>query len=255
MGIIFFVVGLFFGSFFLVLGMRGPTNDNIITGRSRCDRCMHELKWYELIPVLSFIIQGGKCNYCKNKISLDHLLIEIITGLLFLFGYIKYGITYNTFIYIIAISIGLIIFISDLKHMIILDSPLIIGSILILILRYFDLGIKASLYSILSGIVLFIIMFLVGLLGKKIFKKESLGGGDIKLSLFVGILLGLPNVGIRLGIIAIAFSAFLALPYAVASVYLNKQNELPYGPFIIFAAIIEFIFIEKFLNLLIFFMI
>ena len=76
-------------------------------------------------------------------------------------------------------------------------------------------------------------MYLIKLIGDKVFKKESLGGGDIKLSFFIGILLGYPAIGFKLGLISIIFSSFLALPYAISQVYLNKKNELPFGPFLI----------------------
>ena len=137
--------------------------------------------------------------------------------------------------------------------MIILDSPLIISGILLLILRYFEVGLKETFISVIYGLALFIFMYLIKLLGDILFKRESLGGGDIKLSFIIGLTLGYYGIGFRMGLICIIFSAFLALPYALASNYLNKKNELPYGPFLIFSLVIIFIFLEKFTNLLIFF--
>lgn len=253
MGILVFIMGALFGSFYLVIGTRVPKKENALTGRSRCDYCHKTLKWYELIPILSFIFQRGRCNSCGKKISVDHLLLEISTACLFLIGYLYFGLSLKFGIFLVIISIALIIFVSDFKYMIILDSPLVIGSFLIVILRYYEIGFKNTCYSILYGILLFIFMFLIKLLGDKLFKKESLGGGDIKLSFLIGLTLGYPGIGFRLGLIALIFSSFLALPYAVASVHLNKKNELPYGPFLIASTIIVFVFIEKFSRLLIFF--
>ena len=96
-----FILGAIFGSFLLVIGTRLPLGENVFTGRSRCDNCKNELKWYELIPIISFLIQGGKCRNCHNKISKEHILIEIITGLLFVFGFIYYDITTELFLYLI----------------------------------------------------------------------------------------------------------------------------------------------------------
>ena len=109
--------------------------------------------------------------------------------------------------------------------------------------------------AIIYGIILFIFMYIVKIIGDKIFKRESLGGGDIKLCFIIGVSLGYGYYGFYLGLITIVFSAFLAMPYAIASIYLLKKNELPYGPFLIAASTIVFIFIEKFSRLLVFFMI
>ncbi len=253
MSILMFIIGAILGSFYLVVGTRLPLKENIITGRSRCDNCHKTLKWYELIPIISYLIQGGKCRHCHKPIKIEHLIIEIVTGLLFLFGYLYFGMTIKLGIFLVIISLALIIFISDFKYMIILDSPLIISTILLIILKYFEIGLKNTLFACLYGIALFVFMYLVKLLGDKLFKRESLGGGDIKLCFIIGLTLGYYGIGLRMGLICIIFSAFLALPYAIASVYLKKKNELPYGPFLIFSLVIIFIFLKKFYNLLIFF--
>ncbi len=253
MAILLFILGAIFGSFYLVIGTRLPKGENAICSRSHCDHCKKNLKWYELIPILSFIIQRGKCNYCKKKISLDHLIVELVTASLFLAGYLYYGLQIKLFIYLIIISIAIIIFISDFKYMVILDSPLIIGIILIIILRYLENGLYGIIYSLLCGIILFFFMFIIKVLGDKIYGRESLGGGDIKLAFLIGLTLGYPRIGIRISLIAIIFSAFLALPYAISTIYLVKKNELPYGPFLISSMIIVFVFLEKFSNLLVFF--
>lgn len=254
MGLLIFIIGTILGSFYLVVGTRLPLKENIITGRSRCDSCKTELKWYELIPMISFVIQQGKCRTCKKNISIEHLLWELLTGILFLIGYLYFGLTLKFCIYLIIVSVSIIIFVSDFKYMIILDSPLIIGSILIIIIRYFEIGLKDTFYSIICGITLFGVMYFIKFIGDKLYKRESLGGGDIKLSFLIGLTLGYPYIGIRMSLISLIFSAFLALPYAIGSLYLNKKNELPYGPFLISSMAIIFIFIEKFEKLLVFFM-
>lgn len=251
--LLIFFLGAIFGSFFLVVGTRLPLHDNILTGRSRCDYCKTNLKWFELIPIISFIIQKGKCRTCHNKISIEHIIVEIITGILFSYGYLYYGFNLSYYTYLILVSVALIIFVSDFKYMIILDSPLIIGSIGIFIIRCYELGIYNALLSILYGLIMFIIMYLIKLLGNCLFKKESLGDGDIKLSFLIGLSLGYPGIGIRLSLVTLIFSAFLALPYAYASVALTKKNELPYGPFLASSMVIVYFFLEKFTNLLIFF--
>lgn len=243
-----FIIGTVFGSFFLVIGTRLPLKENVITGRSRCDNCKKELCWYELIPIVSYVIQMGKCRRCKKVISINHLIIEIITGVLFVFGYNYFSELSDLLIYLVSISVTLIIFVSDFKYMIILDSTWIIGSLLVIIIKLIFTPLNSTLLSLASGIGLFLVMYSIKLIGDKMFKKESLGGGDIKLCLFIGLI-----IGFRLGLISLVFASFLALPYAFANVYLNKKNELPYGPFLIASAVIIYIFIDKFTNLLILF--
>lgn len=248
MALVLFILGTIFGSFYLVMGTRLPLKENVITGKSRCDNCKHSLSWYEMIPIISFVVQKGKCRYCHKKIDSIHLIIEIVTGLLFVFGYYYFNISYNLFIYLVLISVTIVIFISDIKYMIILDSTWIVGSIFIIVIKLLTYGCYNTFLSILSGISLFVIMYIIMLIGNFLFKKESLGGGDIKLSFLIGL-----TIGFRLGLISLIFSSFLALPYAFAQLSLNKKNELPYGPFLIGSATIIFIFLDKFTNLLVFF--
>jgi len=174
-----------------------------------------------------------------------NLFIGILNGLIIIISHYSYGISYEFFTSIIIAALVIIIFVSDFKYLIILDSPLIISSILILILKYCYFGIKEVGFSILSGIVLFVLMLLIGKIGKLIFKREALGGGDIKLALVIGIILGL-----KLGLIAIILSSLLAMPYAIGAMMLSKYKEVPYGPFLIGSLGIVFIFIEKFTNLI-----
>ena len=176
-----------------------------------------------------------------------NLFIGVINALVFLISYYNFGLSYEFFASLIIAGLVLIIFISDFKYMIILDSPLIISGLLISILRAYFYGFKNMGLSLLSGIVLFLLMLIIGFIGKKIFKKEALGGGDIKLAGIIGLILGL-----RLGLVSIILSSLLALPYAVAALLLNKDNEVPYGPFLIASMAIVFLFMDKFNNLIAF---
>ena len=156
-----------------------------------------------------------------------NLFIGVVNALIMLISYYYYGFSYEFFSSLIVTALVLIIFISDFKYMIILDSPLLIG------------------LSILSGLLLFLLMLLFGIIGKKIFKREALGGGDIKLAILIGIILGF-----RLGLVSIILSSLIALPYALASLMLNKNKEVPFGPFLIGSMAIVFLFSDKFMNLI-----
>ncbi len=241
-----FILGLLFGSFFLVVGMRLPKGEDAFFSRSHCDNCGHVLKWYNLIPIFSYLFQNGKCSYCHQKINPLNLIVELAMGLLFAAGYLLYGLSYSYFMYLIVVSLTVLIFITDFLYMIILDSPLIIASILIFILKLIYLSPKEACISLMSGILLFFTMYFVQYIGGKVFKKESLGGGDVKLSFVIGLVLNF-----RLGLIALILSTFLALPYSIASLYLTKNHEVPYGPFLVGALAIVFIFLDKFKALLV----
>ena len=129
--VILFVLGLVMGSFFMVVGSRLPKNESIVKPRSHCDNCGHILKWYELIPVLSYVLQFGKCSRCHAKLSIMYPFIEVLNGFLFSLAYALYGFSYEMIAFLIISSILILVFVSDFQYMIILDEPLIIGSVII----------------------------------------------------------------------------------------------------------------------------
>ncbi len=232
------------GSFYNVLATRLPIGKSIIKPGSHCDACNHKLKWYENIPLISYIIQKGKCKNCGTQISFDVFLSELATGVLFLFSYLYFGISYNFFIMLILSSLCVIIFVSDFKYMIILDSPLIVSGVLVIILKTIYYGYKTIIPTLISGIITFFVMLLVGFIGKKMYKRDALGGGDIKLSFVIGMILG-----VQVAMVSLIFSTFLALPYALATIVLKKDSEVPFGPFIVASLFIVFLYYDKFYNI------
>ncbi|HOP65701.1 MAG TPA: prepilin peptidase [Bacilli bacterium] len=240
-----FIFGLLFGSFYLVVATRLPNNKSIVKPRSHCDNCHKQLKWYELIPVFSYIFLRGRCSKCHKKISILNPLMELLTAFLFTLSYYLYGFSYEFAISLIVSSVLVITFISDFKYYIILDSPIIIGSVGLLIIYFINYSFIDVLYKIGEGLIVFLIVFIIKLIGDKVFKRESLGGGDVKLMIFVGLLLGL-----KLGVIAFSLGAFLALPYALYMTKKVKEKEVPFGPFIILAAFLTFIFQTDIINIL-----
>ena len=245
-GAYIFILGLLFGSFYNVVGMRLPNKESIVFPGSHCPKCNHKLEWYENIPLLSYIFLKGKCKNCKTSISAWYPTIELFTAILFLISYYVFGISERFFISIIISSLVSIIFVSDVRYFIILDSPLIIGSILIIIIKL--IYTSNVLNSLLSGVIIFGFMYLLMLLGNILFKKESLGGGDIKLSFIAGLVLGT-----KLGIFYIVLAAFLAFPYAIYISIRNKNNMLPFGPFLVSSLLIIYLnssFFNEFINAL-----
>lgn len=248
--IVFFIFGLVFGSFFNVVGYRLPKNMSLIKPASHCTNCNHKLKPLELIPVFSYIFQGGKCKKCKQKISIFYPIFELLTASLFVLTYLVFGISIETFIALIFVSMILIITLSDILYMIIPDSLLIISGMLIFILKLYENGIN-NIFEIIIGIIVpFVIMYLLKLLGDYIFKKESLGGGDIKLMLIFGLVLGW-----EISLCTIVIASFIALPLSIINLLMKKNHELPFGPYLGVAALICLytqIDISTIINLLLF---
>ena len=248
-GIIFFVLGSVLASFYCVLATRLPEGKSIIKPRSHCLQCNHELAWYELIPIFAFLFLKGRCRNCHKRIPFYTFVAEIVTGLLFMGSYFYFGFSYNFYVSLFLISLLILIFISDFQYMIILDSPLLIAGLGIFLLKFFYFDINVALYSLRDGLILFLFMFAIAILGKFLFKREALGGGDIKLSFIIGM-----TVGVSYGLMALVLSTFLALPYATFSLLTNSSHEVPYGPFLIAALCIIFLYYDKFSYILNLFM-
>ena len=239
-----FIIGSILGSFYAVVGTRRPLEKSIIRPASHCEYCNHILKWYELIPIVSYLIQGGKCRSCNAKLPPMYIIIEILSGLLFVVSFYIFGFSYKTLILFVIASLLIIIYVSDFKYYIILDGPLIISFILILLIKGYFLGLKEVGISLITGLLTFTLLYLIKIFGDKAFKRESLGGGDIKLGAIIG-----ATVGFLPSVFSLAVASFLALPYACFLIIRNKEEEMPFGPFLISALYLMYIYLEPFQNL------
>ncbi len=226
---------------------------------SHCTVCGHRLGALELIPVLSFLIQGGKCKHCKTKISWYYTVFELLTGILFLLSYLKFGFTASCFMAIVLSSILVIIIISDYKYYIIPDEIIIIGIILLGIAAFCEGGGSFSqfdwkeamihlLVALRDGLGSFLLMYIVKIIGDFIFKKESMGGGDIKLMFIVGMVLGFP-----LAVISIFLASIIGLPIALIILKLKSTHEIPFGPFLSIATLVLFFLNCSWLDILLVF--
>lgn len=248
--IIVFIYGLMLGSFYNVVGYRIPNNLSIVRPGSFCPKCNHELKWYELIPVFSFLIQKGKCRKCKCKISLFYPFIELSTGILFLVSYLIFGFSLEFIIALLIVSFLVIVIVSDFSYLIIPDEVTMFFSIACIALQLTLKGWQYALSSCLFGAILFLIMYLVMLIGSKIMKEEALGGGDVKLMFFVGSCLNVINpinifdlstfIVLLNGFFEIFLSSLIASPFALYNFFSKKGRVIPFGPFILLALLIIF---------------
>lgn len=233
-GVVLFILGITLGSFYNVVGYRLPKGESIVFPSSHCTNCGHKLKFYELVPIFSFLFLGGKCSKCKQKISWFYTIFELLTGILFLLSYVIFK---NNIIDLVIsltfVSMIIIIFVSDFHYLIIPDSVLLFFSIILLI----ELVIKNGIYNIyvplLNGLSSFIVMYGIKLLGDFIFKRESMGGGDIKLLFVIGMVLGFPQA-----LFAIFVGSIVGLPIALVILFRKKNHVIPFGPLLGIGSII-----------------
>ncbi len=231
--IMFFIIGTVFGSFYNVVGYRIPKGESILYPSSHCPKCNHKLKPMELIPILSFLFLGGKCKNCGEKISWFYPIFEFTSGILFALCFVVFGYSLECLFYIVFISMLLIIIISDYQTMIIPDSVLIVSLGILTVIKFFMSSIEVVGMSLLAGVGAFIFMLLLKLFGDFLFKKESMGGGDIKLMAIYGFVLGFP-----MSIVSVFLAAIIGLPISLLVLKSKKNHEIPFGPFLAISAIV-----------------
>jgi len=226
--IIFFLFGTLFGSFFTVVGLRLPKKESFFFNRSYCDKCHHELSFFDMVPIVSFLSLKGRCRYCRAKINDLSTYMEFFSGVLFALSYFVFGLSYELLIALGIVAMMIIISVSDITYYVIPDEILIFFAGYFAIINCLKDGVIAALTSIGSGFILFTIMYLIMFLGNVIFKKETLGGGDVKMMFVFGLL-----INPVMGLIVIFLASFLALPISLFILYRSRQNMIPFGPFLL----------------------
>ena len=240
---IVFILGCSIGSFLNVLIDRLPVGEDIVHGRSHCDHCKHTLSWYELIPIVSWIIQLAKSRCCHKKLSIQYPLIELITGIGFV--YLFYA-SNNLIISLIIFCSVLVLFVSDLKSEL-LPTPLLIlwgfGVILRFIALHVSVGELLYFYAIPSfcaGLFFFLLWFFS--------KGRAMGDGDIWLAVLIGLTVGYP------GIIIALYAAFLTGAIVGVILILGKvktlKSHIPFGPFLLLGMVVTLLWQKDLLSLL-----
>ncbi len=228
--IIFFIFGTFFGSFFTVVGLRLPKNENFLFTRSHCDKCYHELQLIDMIPIFSFFLLKKKCRYCHQKISPLSTYMEFFTGILFALAFLVFGFSLKLLIALGIIAMLIIVSVSDISYLIISDEILIFFTCYFFIIQIFNIGLRNTLIHCLFGLFLFLLMYFILYVGIKIFKKECLGGGDIKMMFIFGLILD-P----LLGTMSLFLGSFIALPISLFLLLKKNEKMIPFGPFLLIA--------------------
>ncbi|MCM2531503.1 prepilin peptidase [Neobacillus pocheonensis] len=220
----FLIVGITLGSFFNVVGLRVPLKKSIVAPRSACTTCGHQLKAFELIPVVSYIIQGGKCRGCKSRISPIYPIMELITGILFVTAPLLVGWSGELLVALSLISMFTIIVVSDIHYLIIPDKILIWFAGIFLLERIFW-PLTPWWDSLLGAATGFLLLLLIAFVS-----KGGMGGGDVKLYALLGLVLGFKLVLLSFFLSTLygAVVGGLALLFKIV----KRRQPIPFGPFI-----------------------
>ena len=230
--VLFFIIGIFLGSFFNVLIDRIPREEGFLVGRSHCDFCGHTLSWYDLFPLFSFLSLKGTCRYCHTFIGWKYPIIELTTGLSFAFiaAQSASGSFLETILLLGITSCFVIIFYTDLFSGIIPDSIL---TVLLLLegIRFFVVPspLFPVLFSFLGAGLFFLCLYLMT-------RRKGIGFGDVKYAFVMGLLLGFPGIIIGL-YIAFLTGALIALILIVG----RKKtfgSTISFGPFLVLGTFI-----------------
>jgi len=259
LGAFVFIFGLFIGSFLNVCIYRIPKKKSIVSPPSTCPECGTRIKWYDLFPVLSFLILKGRCRNCKVKISPRYMLVELLTGLLFLACFAVFGLSGQFLAYVVLTGILITITFTDIDEMIIPDSIMIFGvitGVLFVLLGFvpeagasLKESLFAGLFGMLAGAGPLIIINLLTLL---FIKKAGVGGGDMKLMGVAGIYLGVTKV-----LLALVLGVIIAGVFSVVSMRSRrsedgqqeeaksgklKLHEIPFGPYLAVACFVSMLY-------------
>jgi prepilin signal peptidase PulO-like enzyme (type II secretory pathway) len=242
--IMVFVFGLTVGSFINMAVWRVGNNKSLLKEkRSYCDFCKKKLKWYDNIPVLSFLIYKGKSRCCGKKLSLSYPIVEIMTGTIFVLNF-YYSTTY-LLLFLTFMILGLLVFEAafDFKYMTLPDLTafLLIG---LALLRWLVLGMPKSFLvsALISG------LFILLLHKIKIKGNEAMGDGDILLAVFMGLFLGFPNIVVAFYIAFVAGALVGGL--LILRKIVGRLTPIPFGPFLILGTLIAYWWGEKIIKLL-----
>jgi len=245
--ILIILMGLIIGSFLNVVIHRLPLGQSIVKPGSHCPRCQRPIPFYDNIPVVSYLLLGGKCRGCRQPISPRYPLVEMLTGLCFWLSYLTFGPSLHTAFTILFLCLLIALAFIDLQHMILPDSLTLGGALVFLGYAFVHPWISAqdAILSALTAAALFAGLYFFYL---KVRKIEGLGFGDIKMMLLLGLFLGH-----RMLIVAILVASFSGLLAGFFFILFKKKDlkfALPFGTFLSLGSMIAVFWGDSILGLI-----
>jgi leader peptidase (prepilin peptidase)/N-methyltransferase len=235
-----FLFAICIGSFLNVCIYRMGREQSIIAPASHCPSCKHPIRWYDNIPLISYIVLRGRCRDCHGPISLRYFLVELLTGVLFLMLYHRFGLSVSFFVFAVFVCGLIIATFVDVDFQIIPDEVsvggLVVGlaaSVIFPQVQHMPthlLGLRASLLGIVVGGGT---LWILGLAGDFIFKKESMGGGDIKLLAMVGSFLGW-----QAALLSLPLASLFGAVVGIVIKLKTKESVIAFGPYLALGALL-----------------
>ncbi len=241
LSLVFSLFGTIIGSFLNVCVSRIPRKESIIFPNSHCPKCGTGIKPYDNIPILSYIILGGKCRYCKEKISLQYPAVELLTGIVFAIIYYTYGLSIAAASYAVLCCALIIITFIDLKTQEIPDGLNLFIAITGIIFIFFN-GFKPHLLPGILGFLLGGGIFLL----IAVVSNGSMGGGDIKLMAALGLWLGWKQI-LMVTLLSFIIGSVISIILMTLKIK-SRKDYIPFGPFIALAAFIIILYGNQILN-------
>ena len=245
-----FFAGAIVGSFLNVCIYRMPRDLSIVFPRSFCPQCKAMIPWYENIPLVSYLLLQGKCFRCRRRIPFRYFLVEAVTAGAAWFLWQRYGLSAEFITGAIFIAMIIVVTMTDFETGLIPDEITIPGMIAGLAIsvtghgHFFQTLWYQKLFASLAGLVAGGgVLLLIGWIGKLIFRKDSMGGGDVKLLAMVGAFVGVTKVGL-----IFLLAPFPALPFALWQRFVKKEETIPFGPFLALVAALVFLEGDAVLN-------
>ena len=257
MVVIIFLIGISIGSFLNCFVYRIEIGEKP-KGRSYCPKCKHQLSYKDLVPIFSYLFLRGKCRYCKEKISLEYPLVELLTGALFSFAFLFLS---NNGIFESSLILGVVemfflsvvlfflifIFVYDFKHFIIPDfatfSLVGVSSVFLILQSFLEKDFNFIFSGVLSAIGAFLFFFALYFFTK----GKGMGFGDVKFVVFMGLFLRFPNIIVAL-FISFLFGAIMGLGLIILGKK-KMKSQIPFGPFLITGTLLAYFYGAKIIEI------
>lgn len=234
-----FIFGCGVGSFLNVCIHRIPLGESVFYPSSYCPKCRRSLLWKDKIPIFSYIFLGGRCRFCSTRISFQYPVIEILTSILFILLFRSYSFSWDFVSFTLLSCLAIVIAVIDIRCLKIPNSLILFGLLLTLAVK----GLGATqdwLNSVIGFGVGGMVLYLLGAIGKWLFRRQSMGGGDIKLAAVLGLFFGWQGI-----LLILWLASLLGAIFGIAGVCIGKLRigaQIPFGFFICLSVLVYIFF-------------